>query len=86
MKEHDILSFVAMEDAENYYSILVNEREEYLSRHGIVYEFQCVFGFKNFEFEYELITTYKKMFAGAVMQICGKRKIASTCSKSSNVR
>ena len=36
MKEHDILSFVAMEDAEDYYSMVVNEREEYLSRHGIV--------------------------------------------------
>ena len=36
MKEHDILRFVAMEDAEDYYSMVVNEREEYLSRHGIV--------------------------------------------------
>ena len=35
MKQHDILSFVDFEDEADYYSMVVNEREEYLSRHGI---------------------------------------------------
>ena len=35
MKQHDISSFVDCEDEADYYSMVVNEREEYLSRHGI---------------------------------------------------
>lgn len=35
MKQHDISSFVDYEDEADYYSMVVNEREEYLSRHGI---------------------------------------------------
>lgn len=35
MKQHDISSFVDFEDEADYYSMVVNEREEYLSRHGI---------------------------------------------------
>ena len=35
MKQHDISCFVDYEDEAYYYSMVVNEREEYLSRHGI---------------------------------------------------
>ena len=35
MKQHDISCFVDYEDEADYYSMVVNEREEYLSRHGI---------------------------------------------------
>ena len=35
MKQHDISRFVEFEDDVDYYSMVVNERENYLSRHGI---------------------------------------------------
>ena len=35
MKQHDISRFVNFEDEADYYSMVVNEREDYLSRHGI---------------------------------------------------
>ena len=35
MKQHDISRFVEFEDEADYYSMVVNERENYLFRHGI---------------------------------------------------
>ena len=35
MKQHDISRFVEFEDEADYYSMVVNERKNYLSRHGI---------------------------------------------------